>query len=102
MYSNIGGMIKTAAAVFMWIGIVASGVAGTLLLIGAEIAYGIGVIIVGPAISWFSYLFMFGFGELIDKTAESNAVLLVMQENQKRIMAKLSGEEVNEDDGYAV
>jgi hypothetical protein len=45
---------------------------------------------------------MFGFGELIDKTAESNAVLLVMQENQKRIMAKLSGEEVNEDDGYAV
>ena len=47
MYSNIGGMIKAASTVFMWLGIIASAIAGTFLLIGAEIAYGIGIMIAG-------------------------------------------------------
>jgi len=101
MYSNIGGMIKSASTVFMWLGIIASAIAGTFLLIGAEIAYGIGIMIAGPAVSWFSYLFMYGFGELIDKTAESNALLHIVEENQKKIIAKLSGESIDEDEGYA-
>ena len=39
--------------------------------------------------------------ELIDKTAESNALLHIVEENQKKIIANLSGESIDEDEGYA-
>ena len=81
MYNNIGGKIKVLAHIIAGIGIFVSIISGTPWVYqganaprhgGGEIliALGLGIIIVGSLYSWIFSFFIYGFGELIEKTAE--------------------------------
>ncbi|MDR1328063.1 MAG: SHOCT domain-containing protein [Oscillospiraceae bacterium] len=79
MYNNIGEKIKGLAKVIAWIGIIVSVIAGLILIVegsdsyyggGILISVGIVVVVVGTLVSWIASWFMYGFGELIEKTAE--------------------------------
>lgn len=83
MFDNIGKKIKTLTKILVWIGIVASIIAGLALLIisgeardyGQLIGLGLVFLIGGPFLSWVSSFFMYGFGELIDKTCDIQATV---------------------------
>lgn len=82
MFDNIGGKIKMLAKVICWLGIGFSIFFGLLVIIGCAISEGgilnvaIGfflgllVIIIGALASWIGSFFLYGFGELIERTAE--------------------------------
>lgn len=78
MFSNIGKKIKGLAKFICWICIIAFCALGVSVLIPAirdnlgagEIIKGVLIIVGGIIISWISVFFTYGFGELIDKTAE--------------------------------
>ncbi len=70
MFDNIGKKIKTLAVVLTVVGIAAS------IIIGAYLFLFIGIVclvvmVVGPLISWIAAFALYGFGELVDKTAET-------------------------------
>ena len=80
MYSNIGKKLKgLAKALFIidTIAVIIIGIAfvGTGLLYYRILQYrffifgGIATIVIGPVLSWISSWFLYGFGELIDKTS---------------------------------
>ncbi len=70
MFDNIGGKIKTLATVVTIIGIVASVIAGLYFMIEEEFGLGLVIIIVGALSSWIGSFLLYGYGELIEKTAE--------------------------------
>ncbi|MDR1330170.1 MAG: hypothetical protein LBK23_11280 [Oscillospiraceae bacterium] len=78
MYNNIGAKIKGLAKSIAWIDIISSIIIGIVLIVkGVDdewyvlIGVGIGVMILGALAAWVSSWFMYGFGELIEKTAET-------------------------------
>ena len=98
MYNNIGKKIKILAKVFFWIGIAGSVISGIVLMIQGKyeyavydyyyggyynessydavfILYGLLVMIVGSLLSWLSGFFIYGFGELVDKTCDIQAAV---------------------------
>lgn len=77
MFTNIGGKIKLTAKIACWVSMVASFIGGIILLIysivEAEdelIIVGLIVPLVAPFLCWIGSFVMYGFGELIEKTAE--------------------------------
>ena len=68
MYKNIGGKIKQAAYIVFFLQIILYAVMGWLLL-SVDMISCLLVIYFGLLISWFSSLFIYGFGELIDKVS---------------------------------
>jgi len=80
MWDDIGKKIKILAKVIALIGIISSVIAGIILFVngiklnqnwgGGNILIfsGLGTIIGGSIISWIASWFMYGFGELIEKT----------------------------------
>jgi hypothetical protein len=79
MYNNIGEKIKGLAKSLALIGTIISVIIGINLIVKGSDSYydgrvliytGIGVILVGTLVSWIWSWFMYGFGELIEKTAE--------------------------------
>ena len=83
MYNNIGAKIKVLAQVIAWIGIIGSMIAGVIYMRGfvmitqdsggealVGVLEGFGIMIGGFLLSWISSWFMYGFGELIEKTTE--------------------------------
>ena len=80
MFDNIGGKIKTLAKVLCWVGIIFSVLIAIILFIEAKegsyrtedlyMKLGCIYLIFGPLISWVSSFFMYGFGELIERTTE--------------------------------
>lgn len=80
MFDNIGKKIKSLAKVLCWIGIIAYVIIAIILFILSEevfwrepelcITLGFIFLIVGPLMSWINSFFMYGFGELIDKTCD--------------------------------
>jgi membrane-bound ClpP family serine protease len=77
MWDNIGGKIKILAKVIACVGIIASIIGGIVLIStgtdmrrGGELYVGLGLgsMFIGTLISWISAWFMYGFGELIEKT----------------------------------
>ena len=99
MFNNIGRKIKTFAKVMCWIGIIASVVAGLVMIATSFSSYapaagivtgiltavlgslfswvgsvtvfgGIGVALLGSLLSWVGSFLMVGFGELVENTAE--------------------------------
>lgn len=80
MFNNIGKKIKTLANVLCWVGIIAYVIVAIIMFINAsEGSYrteglytglGFAFLIGGPLLSWISSFFMYGFGELIDKTCD--------------------------------
>lgn len=78
MYSNIGRKIKVVAEAVAIIGIIGSVIAGIVLMFsglgyfGNDVNVGIGflILIAGPIASWINSIFIYGFGELIEKASE--------------------------------
>ncbi len=75
---NIGGEIKTLAVVICIVGIIISVACSICMYNNSTRFYGmsfdeaaaisIAIIIAGPLLSWVGALFVYGFGELIEKT----------------------------------
>lgn len=80
MFENIGGKIETLAKVLCWVGIILSVLIAMILFIEAkegsykteDLYMNLGCIylIFGPLVSWVSSFFIYGFGELIERTTE--------------------------------
>ncbi len=70
MYTNIGGKIKTLAKIVCYLGIIGSVIYGIWFYNTYYSVRNMGILIVigGPLLSWVSSFFMYGFGELIEKT----------------------------------
>ncbi|MCD7804382.1 MAG: hypothetical protein LUH03_04410 [Oscillospiraceae bacterium] len=93
---NSGGAIKVIAIVVLIAGIIVSIVISAntykaLSWIGENTAGGalFGVLIVGILISWVIYKLIYGYGELIEYTAENGTYL----ESIEQMMAKLTKDE---------
>ena len=85
MFDNIGGKIKGLAKFVCWVGIIISVIAGIVLMVqGSEvnsyyysggagtglIAGGLMTMILGSLLSWLGSLTLYGFGELVENSAE--------------------------------
>lgn len=73
MFDNIGTKIKSLAKIVCWVGIIITVIAGIVMLAsGNDISSPIGLVLIvaGPIGSWISSFFVYGFGELIEKTTE--------------------------------
>lgn len=80
MFDNIGKKIKSLANVLCWVGIIASVITAIIMFVmveegpyrteGLYMGLGFAFLIIGPLSSWVSSFFMYGFGELIDKTCD--------------------------------
>lgn len=69
MFGNIGSKIKSLAKIVCWIGIVVFTILG-LVSIGDTPVLGLLIVILGSLCSWIGSFFVYGFGELIEKTTE--------------------------------
>lgn len=68
MFKDVGKQIKTFATILFWLSIVGFVIAG-LTFLGAGNLFGIFFLLAGPILACVSNMFLYGFGELIDKTA---------------------------------
>ncbi len=79
MYNNVGSKIKTLAIVLCVIEMLFSLIVGAVFMLvgtsensdGGLTIWGIVVIFVGFLFSWFNNILLYGFGELIERTAET-------------------------------
>ena len=75
MFTNIGKKIKTLSALICWLGIIGNVIVAMIMIAlgrdNSDILIAVGCIwlIVGPVLSWISSFFVYGYGELIDKTS---------------------------------
>ena len=104
MFSNIGEKIKTLAKVVCWIGIVASFGGGIAILVnskgrsGVLIFLGFMTMVVGSLLSWIGSFFIYGFGELIERTASADEQLKYMtKQNEGGITVRTLAEKAEED-----
>lgn len=74
--SNIGQTIKSVVSILCVIGIIACVIAGIALISQGLGAIGWPIMLVGAFSMAITYLFLYGFGELVDKTCENNAAML--------------------------
>lgn len=78
MYNNIGGKICGLARFFAVIGIIASVIAGVVLMVNARYGgaimslIGLLVMALGSLVAWMASWCLYGFGELISKTDDIN------------------------------
>lgn len=71
MFTNIGRKIKTVAKVSCLILMLASVIAGIIVIADGNYALvGIGLLFVGPFLMWIGSFMTYGFGELIEKVTE--------------------------------
>lgn len=100
MFNNIGSKIKTLAKVLCGIGICVSIIIGGFVMASGNSTYygyryynramgwaGAGIIILGSLFSWIGSFFIYGFGELIENSAES-----------KKLLQKLNGIEIESEE----
>lgn len=88
MFNNIGFKIKYTAKVLFWVLIAACFVNGLQDIFDGIYYYnstmavrGIVTMLIGPAFSWVGSILVYGFGQLIENTAE--LVNLKKQENKE-------------------
>ena len=73
MFDNIGGKIKLLAKIMFCIMAIGSVIGGIVIISDGYddvILVGVAVMLLGPLFAWVSSWFMYGFGELIEKTGE--------------------------------
>ena len=72
MYDDIGGKIKGLAKATFIIGAIAAVIIGIMFMALDDELIGIGllIMILGPIVAWVSTWFLYGFGELIEKTCD--------------------------------
>ena len=70
LYNNVGGKIKGLVSFFTWLGIIASIIAGIVIMFIDEqmILVGVLVILLGSLGSWLSGLLLYGYGQLIENS----------------------------------
>ena len=68
MFSNIGGKIKTTAAICCWIIIIAAVIAGFRLMTTGGVIAGILIAAAGILLGWVSSFVLYGFGELVENS----------------------------------
>ncbi|MBO5889220.1 MAG: hypothetical protein J6Q58_03685 [Clostridia bacterium] len=73
MFENIGDKIKALAKICTWVGIVASGILGLVIIIraidydmGGLVVLGFAVMGLGGLMSWISSFLLYAIGELVD------------------------------------
>ena len=67
MFKNIGKKLKVLAHVLFWVELIGAAVGGLVMI---EDLVALPVIAGGILVAWVSSMFIYGFGELIDKTCE--------------------------------
>ena len=77
MFGNIGGKIKGLAQFLTWIGIIGSVIMGVTLMAEGDFLAIIGLIvaIVGSLLSWLSSFLLYGFGQLVQNSDKTVALL---------------------------
>ena len=86
MFNNIGKKLKALATTIFALFCAAGLIAGIVCLsIGAEPYIALILILPTPIIAWVSAAFIYGFGELIEKTAETarNTAILALSDSKK-------------------
>lgn len=101
MFDEIGKKIKTLAKVVCALGICVTCLIGIILIaVGGNMRYGGGegmettgiiILLLGWVVPWIASFFLYGFGELIDKTCEIAETLKPkeQQENNNEVLEKL-------------
>ncbi len=108
MFNNIGKKIKSLAKVICYLGIIASCISGIVVMvimmeaddeIGAIIGFVALVVIagVGSLSAWIGSFFMYGFGELVDKTTDTakNTEVIASKINAINTNIKLNSNDAN-------
>ena len=85
MFSNIGSKIKGLAVFITSLGIIASVIGGIALMTSDEelILPGFLVMIFGSLASWVSSFFIYGFGQLVENSDKTVALLKEQNKNNK-------------------
>ena len=83
MFSNIGSKIKGLAVFITCMGIISSVIGGIVLMVTDEelILPGILVMAVGSILSWVASFLLYGFGQLVDNSDKT--VALLKEQNKK-------------------
>ena len=87
-FENIGSKIKTLAVVVTILGISVS-IITCLILLDENAMSGLMIAFIGSVCSWISAFFIYGFGELIEKTTE------IAKNTKKDIKVEIVNEEKN-------
>ena len=90
MYKDIGGKIKHAAYIVFFLQIILYVVMGWLLL-SVDMISCLLVIYFGLLISWFSSLFIYGFGELIGKQHRTKLHVRIVSGTHSKGTEKTTG-----------
>lgn len=91
MFDDIGGKIKGLAKVITIIGIIASCICGLVTLVESEnLLVGVLVAGLGSLGSWVGSFLLYGFGELIDQTADNNRLLRQISTSGKNTSKDIS------------
>lgn len=98
---NIGATIKSVVSVLCVIGIICFVIAGIALISQDLGAVGWPVMLVGVLSMAITYLFLYGFGELVDKTCENNVALLRIEKELIALKEEKKSRNVEEGNGKA-
>ncbi len=97
MFRNIGGKIKTLAALIAILGIAASVIVGIVLMISTKKLVGIGflVMLLGALVSWISSWGLFALGENTENIAEierlTERYVLTLERMEQRLQQPPAG-----------
>ena len=80
LYAHVGAVLKALAQIFFVLGALSCIVAGIFIIVESKQEemyglYGLYLIIFGPIAAWVSSLPLFGFGELIERSVDTNEVI---------------------------
>ena len=87
LFDNIARKIKSVAVIDCILGTILSVIAGLVLIFQSDrynptATTGFIILVAGPLLFWISSFTLYGFGELIEKTCENNALLLRIEKSQ--------------------
>ena len=99
MWDDIGGKIKGLAKIIALLGIISSIIGGFVFFnIARKMSYsgiyfgiGLATMFIGSLLSWIASWFMYGFGELIEKTSEIEILKNYIINNRENINENISG-----------
>ena len=77
MFTNVGGKIKVCSKVVFWVITIAAVMCAIYVwsIVHNSVALGWILLIGGPLVAWISTVFMYGFGELVEKVCSLEAAL---------------------------
>ena len=100
MYDNIASKIKALAQISFAIVAIASIVLGIALLDETD-GSSLVIVVVGPLMAWISSLFLYGFGELIERAVSIDAKLQRQKTSDTKISLTKSEKKDTKDEDFA-